>query len=304
MAKVLITGGTGVVGMALSGLLQSSGFEVRHLSRKVNGDESYPTFLWDIAAGTIDSKAFEGVDRIIHLAGAPIADEKWTESRKQEILDSRIKSAELLHSTCKAGNIKLKQFVSASAIGWYPLILSEETHDETSAIGNGFLADVCEKWEEAADQFDEIATNVVKLRIGMVLTQNAGALTQISRPIRFYLGAGLGSGKQYMSWIHLTDVARMFEHVVQNNLNGVYNAVGPEPTTNQEFMQTLADVIDRPILLPNVPEFVIRLLFGPSAEMVLRGVPLSSNKICQTGFEFLYPTLNSSLFDIYWSKHD
>lgn len=302
MAKVLITGGTGLVGMALSELLMSSGTEVSHLSRRVTGDEAYPTFLWDLAAGTIDPKAFEGVDRIVHLAGAPIADEKWSAERKQEILDSRIKSASLLQSKCEEFNIKLKQFISASAIGWYPLILSEDVHNEASEIGTGFLADVCKEWEEAADRFDGIADKIVKLRIGLVLTKNAGALTQISRPIRFYLGAGLGSGKQYMSWIHLSDVARMFEHTIQQNLSGVYNAVGPEPTNNQEFMQTLADVIDKPILLPNAPEFVIRLLFGPAAEMVLRGVPLSSKKIRDTGFEFLYPTLNSSLFDIYWSK--
>lgn len=303
MAKVLITGGTGLVGMALSELLTSSGTEVNHLSRRVTGDEVHPTYLWDLAAGTIDPKAFEGVDRIVHLAGAPIADEKWTAERKQEILDSRIKSASLLQSKCKELNIKLKQFISASAIGWYPLILSEDVHNEASEIGTGFLADVCKEWEEAADRFEGIADKIVKLRIGLVLTKNAGALTQISRPIRFYLGAGLGSGKQYMSWIHLSDVARMFEHTIQQNLSGVHNAVGPEPTNNQEFMQTLADVMDKPILLPNAPEFVIRLLFGPAAEMVLRGVPLSSKKIRDTGFEFLYPTLNSSLFDIYWSKH-
>jgi uncharacterized protein (TIGR01777 family) len=303
MAKVLITGGTGLVGMALSELLTSSGIEVNHLSRRLTGDEVYPTYLWDLAAGTIDPKAFEGVDRIVHLAGAPISDEKWTAERKQEILDSRIKSASLLQSKCEELNIKLKQFISASAIGWYPLILSEDVHSEASEIGTGFLADVCKEWEEAADRFEGIADKIVKLRIGLVLTKNAGALTQNSRPIRFYLGAGLGSGKQYMSWIHLSDVARIFEHTIQQNLSGVYNAVGPEPTNNQEFMQTLADVMDKPILLPNAPEFVIRLLFGPAAELVLRGVPLSSKKIRDTGFEFLYPTLNSSLFDIYWSKH-
>ena len=304
MAKVLITGGTGTLGMALSKLLLDSGIEVHHLSRRVTGDEAYPTFIWDINGGTIDTQAFEGVDRIIHLAGAPIAAEKWSDERKQEILDSRIKSAQLLFSKCKDLKISLKQFISASAIGWYPLILSEDIHDENSELGKGFLAEVCEKWEDSADHFNGLADSVVKIRIGLILTKEAGALTQISRPIRFYLGAGLGSGKQYMSWIHLSDVARMFKHVIMNNLNGVYNAVGPEPTTNQEFMQTLADVMDKPIMLPNIPEFVIRILFGQTAEMVLRGVPLSSKKICDTGFEFSYPTLNSSLFDIYWSKHD
>jgi hypothetical protein len=303
MAKVLITGGTGLVGMALSKVLYDKGVGVHHLSRASNGHETYPTFTWDISKGEIDKAALDGVDRIIHLAGAPIANEKWSDERKKLILDSRVKSAELLLNACKSEGIQLKQFVSASAIGWYPLELSEVVHNEESPAGKGYLAEVCQSWEEAADQFDEISDRVTKLRIGLILTKNVGALSQIVRPINFYLGAGLGTGKQYMSWIHLNDVVRMFDHVLTKRLSGVYNAVGPEPTNNQEFMQTVADVVDKPILLPNIPEFVIRILFGPAADMVLRGVPLSSAKICATGFQFEYPTLNSSLFDIYWSKH-
>ncbi len=302
MTKVLITGGTGLVGMALSKILDKKGIGIHHLSRNTTGQETYPTYTWNIDKGEIDKAAFEGVNKIIHLAGAPIADEKWTDERKQIILDSRVKSADLLLKTCQNEGIGLKQFVSASAIGWYPLAISEELHDETAGPGDGFLADVCKSWEMAADQFNLVSEVVTKLRIGLILTKNAGALSQIVRPINFYLGAGLGSGKQYMSWIHLNDVVRMFEHVLTHDMEGVYNAVGPEPTNNQEFMQTLADVLDKPILLPNIPEFVIRIMFGSAADMVLRGVPLTSAKICATGFEFEYPTLNSSLFDIYWSK--
>lgn len=300
MSKILITGGTGLIGNQLTKQLVEAGHIVSHLSRSPGSNDQVKTYFWDPENGKIDDTALAGVDSIIHLAGARINEERWTDDRKKIILDSRIQSSALLFDACKRNNIRLKHFVSASAIGWYPLILSEELYDEESPAGSGFLADVCKAWEESADQFNEIADRVAKLRIGLVLTKEDGALTQISRPISFYLGAGLGSGKQYMSWIHLTDVCHMFMHVLDKNLSGVYNAIGPEQTRNQDFMQTVADVMDKPIILPNIPEFVIHIIFGPSAEMVLRGVPLSSKKIMDTGFEFEYPTLTSALFSIYW----
>ncbi|GAB5538084.1 MAG: TIGR01777 family oxidoreductase [Salibacteraceae bacterium] len=302
MSKVLITGGSGLIGMELSKTLADQGVEVLHLSRKVTGNEVYPTYKWDLDAGTMDAAALKGVSSIIHLAGASVADEKWTEERKQVILESRTSTARLLLETCKKNNIRLKNFISASAIGWYPLIVSKEKMDESSPRGEGFLADVCDEWERMADTFQEVADNVSKISIGMVLAKDSGALAQIERPIRYYVGAGLGSGKQYIPWIHLKDVCNIFAFVHKHNLSGIFNAVGPEHATNQDFMQTLADVMDKPLILPNIPEFVIRMIFGESAEMVLNGVPLSSAKIQKAGFQFDYPTLNSSLFDIYWSN--
>jgi uncharacterized protein len=301
MAKVLITGGTGLIGGQLTQCMQLNGHEVVHLSRNPTGKEDVPTFQWDPMNSSMDVSALDGVETIIHLAGAAIMGEKWSQERKQVILDSRIKSADLLHHECIRNNVRLKHFISASAIGWYPLILSDNVYDESSPPGNGFLADVCKKWEASADQFKDVASYVAKVRIGLVLTKSDGALSQISRPIRFYIGAGLGTGTQFMSWIHLTDVSRIFCHIMEKNLNGIYNAVGPEATSNQEFMQTVADIIDRPILLPNIPEFIIKIMFGQASEIVLRGVPLSSTKIEATGFHFNYPTLTSSLFNIYWT---
>ena len=303
MAKVLITGGRGLIGSQLTKCMQSNGHEVVHLSRNPTGDEEVPTFHWDPMNSNMDVNALDGIHTIIHLAGAPIMDDKWSEDRKRIILDSRIKSADLLHHECIRNNVRLKHFISASAIGWYPLILSENVYDESSPPGNGFLADVCKQWETSADQFKDVASHVAKVRIGLVLTKSDGALSQIARPIRFYLGAGLGTGTQFMSWIHLTDVSRVFCHIMENDLNGIYNAVGPEATSNQEFMQTIADIIDRPILLPNIPAFIIKIMFGQAAEIVLRGVPLSSTKIEATGFQFDYPTLTSALFNIYWKAN-
>lgn len=285
--------------MPLTNMLLEQGHKVHHLSRSASQDGPVPTFQWDIEAKTMDPKALKGVEHIIHLAGAGIADKPWTAKRKQEIVDSRVESAELLRSTCEKEGIKLKSFISASAIGWYPLEISDKTFTEDEPAANGFLGEVCSKWEAAADKFEDISSRVVKLRIGLVLCKGRGALKQIELPVRYYAAAGLGTGEQAMSWIHLTDVCRMFIHSLDNNLKGVYNAVGPDTITNQDFMQILSDVMERPMLLPNVPEFVIKMIFGGKAELVLKGVKLSASKIQKTGFAFDYPTLNSALMHIY-----
>lgn len=300
MLKVLITGGSGLVGRPLTAMLLAQGHEVRHLSRNPGSQGAVKVFRWDPMNGTMDENAVKGVDAIIHLAGAGIADERWTEDRKQLIIDSRVKSAELLHQVCNKHNVKLRSYISASAIGYYPNIVSENTYDESSPQGNSYLSDVCSSWEASADQFTDIADHVAKIRIGLVLSEDGGALELIERPIRLYVGAGLGSGKQYVSWIHVTDVCKIFVHVLQKQLRGIYNAVGSEPTTNNVFTQTLADIMDRPILLPNIPEFVVKFLYGEMSVTILTGVPVSSKKIAATGFEFDYPTLSSALFNIYW----
>ena len=288
-----------MIGTPLTHLLLDAGHEVVHMSRTVDGTESVPTYQWNVEAGTMDKKALEGVRAVIHLAGAGIADKPWTESRKQEILDSRVKTAELLLSAIKEEGIRLDCFISASAIGWYPLEISDKTYREDHPPADGFLGKVCKAWEDAADAFEDVAERVVKLRIGLVLSRGQGALKQIALPVRFYVAAGLGSGEQAMSWIHIQDVCRMFQHSLENDLVGVYNAVGPDTITNEDFMQILADVMEKPLILPNIPEFIIRALFGAKAELVLKGVKLSSSKILETGFEFDYPTLNSALMHIY-----
>ena len=288
-----------MIGKPLTSFLLEAGYEVVHLSRTPGTNDLVKTFEWDLKNGSIDSAAVKGVDAIVHLAGAGIADAPWTDERKKEIIDSRVKSAALLLDACKKEGVRLKKFVSASAIGWYPLTISNDVYGEEQPASDGFLGKTCEAWERAADEFNDVAERVVKLRIGLVLGRNQGALKQIAQPVRLFVGAGLGSGIQAMSWIHIKDVCRMFQHSIENDLNGVYNAVGPDTITNEEFMQILADVMERPIMLPNIPEFLIRMLFGQKADLVLKGVKLSSNKILGTGFEFDYPTLNSALLHIY-----
>ena len=301
MPKVLITGGSGLIGSKLSTLLRDRGTDVVHVSRNVTGKEEFKTYEWDVKNQTMDSKALDGVESIIHLAGAPIAEEKWTAERKKEILDSRVSSAKLLLDTCQANNIKLEHFISASAIGWYPQVISDTIYDESAEVASGFLGDVCKAWEASADNMQQVSKRVSKVRIGLVLSRYGGALKQIERPIKFYAGAALGTGKQQVPWIHRFDVANIFCYLLDHRLAGVYNAVGPEFCDIKNFMQTVADIIDRPIMLPNMPEFLIRLLFGDSAELVLYGPKISCEKILSEGFQFEFPTMTSALFNIYWS---
>jgi uncharacterized protein (TIGR01777 family) len=299
MTKVLITGGTGMIGRPLTRLLLDAGYDVVHLSRTPHANGSVATFHWNPSTGSIDSQAFKGVEHIVHLAGESIADGPWTAERRTQLIDSRVNSAELLHRASIQAGLSLKSFISASAIGYYPLIISKEMHTEESPRGEGLMADICVQWEAAADRFKDVSERVVKLRIGLVLAKDQGALKQISTPVKYYAAAGLGSGHQAMSWIHIHDVCRMFKHSIEQPLDGVFNAVGPDPVINQDFMQILADVMEKPLMLPNVPEFIIRWFFGDKSDLVLKGVPLSPDKILKTGFEFDYPTLNSALMQIY-----
>lgn len=247
----------------------------------------------------MDEEALKGVDTVIHLAGSGLADQKWTEERKKNIVDSRVKSADLIRETCQRLDIRLNHFISASAIGWYPLEISEESYDEEAPAGEGFVANVCKQWEASADRLEDVAEHVTKVRIGLVLDRTSGVLAQVSVPVKYYFGAGLGTGKQAMPWIHVQDACNAFKHIMDNKLTGIYNAVGPENATNMDFMQTLADVTEKPLFLPNIPEFVIRTMFGPKADLILKGVPISSRKIQETGFMFEFPTLNTALSDLY-----
>ncbi|MBT4931352.1 MAG: TIGR01777 family protein [Flavobacteriales bacterium] len=299
MAKVLITGGSGMIGTALTKLLLDAGHRVSHLSRNPVSKDGYTAYKWDLDQDFIDLEAFKGVDTIIHLAGSEIVDHKWTEEWKKVIVDSRVKTANLLHKTMLDNDLQIEQFISASGISYYAMDVFDEQLNEDSPAGKTFLADVCVSWEAAADQFGDCASKVVKLRIGMVLEKGLGVLRTIEPVVKGFLGAGLGTGKQSMNWIHMNDVCRMFEHTVSERLTGVYNAVGPESADNQEFMQTLADVMSRAIFLPNIPETLISLIFGQKAVLVLEGSPLSSHKIEETGFHFDYPTLNTALMSIY-----
>jgi uncharacterized protein len=300
--KILITGGTGLVGSRLSEVLLSAGHQVVHLSRTASKSGTIETFKWDIKEGLIDEGVFEGVTHIIHLAGAGVADARWTDKRKKEILDSRVKSTRLLYEYAKRLNLQLTAFISASAIGIYgdtgDLIV-----DETTKRGAGFLADVVEEWETAVDQFQEI-TKVAKIRIGVVLSAEGGALAAIAQPVKLYAGAPLGSGKQYMSWIHDDDLVEIFQFAMDHDLEGVFNAVAPNPVTNQKLTQLIAKALRKPLFLPNVPSFMMKLILGQMAEMVLMGTNVSSKKIEEAGYNFEYSDCEKAISNLIQRETD
>lgn len=297
-ATVLITGGTGFIGTHLTKLLRAEGFNVTHLSRTVSGNESVKTYKWRPTQGYIEDGAIEQADYIIHLAGAGIADKRWTEERKKVILDSRVKSAGILFKKASVIQHKVKAFISASAVGYYGTITSEKIFTETDSPGNDFTAYVCKSWEEAADRFLMLNMRTVKIRTAIVLGPDGGALQKIALPVKYYAGAPLGTGNQYFPWIHIDDVCRVYLKAIKDDtMLGSYNAVAPHHITNRDLIKTIAKVLDKPLILPNVPSFAIKLALGEMGNAVLNGSRVSCEKLRQSGFTFQYPELIQALED-------
>ena len=296
--KVLITGGSGFIGKKITDLLQRNGYSVSILSRRGGNFGNVETFKWDPYAGTIDDAAFKDLFGIIHLAGAGIADKKWSRQRKDEIMESRVKSAELIHSKLKELDEKERPevFISASGIGYYGYDTGSILVNESSRFGDDFLATVCKEWELAADTFKNLSMRVVKFRIGLVLSKAGGALPVMMRPVKFGLGAGLGRGDQYISWIHVDDLTRMFlKGLEEPEFEGIFNAVGSAPVTNKNFMRSIAKTIKKPFFLPNVPSFALKTVMGEMASMVTGGNKVSSEKIESKSFEFHFRELDKAL---------
>jgi len=295
--KVLISGGTGLVGKKLTTLLLDAGYEIGILTRgksKKEGAISY--FHWNIADREIDNDAFKNVSYIVNLAGAGVAEQKWTDKRKAAIMDSRKNSTVLLFEKVKLNNIKLKAFISASAVGIYGNFAGDELKTETSPEADDFLAKVVVEWERAAKKFESLDIRTVYLRIGVVLDDEGGALEKIAKPIRYLAGAPLGSGDQYMSWVHNDDLCRMFQWAIENDkVSGIFNAVNPDPVSNAVFTKSVAKIIKKPLWLPNVPSFVLKLMLGEMSSIVLGGVRVSSKKLTEYGFSHQYDNLEEAL---------
>lgn len=299
MKTVLIAGGTGLIGNHLSSYLHAKGYKVHLLSRKKHENPRYPTFIWDISKSFIEEAALNKVDCIINLAGANIGDKAWSKKRKKEILNSRVRSGQLLFEEVKRANLPLKVFISASAIGYYGLITNEKIYSEEDKPAADFLGTVCRKWEEATHVFSTNNIRTVQLRTGIVLTPKAGALEKIAQPIKLGFGAVLGTGKQYMPWIHIEDLCRLYSYALENEkLQGAYNSVAPNHITNKDFTKALAKQLKKRIWLPNIPGFILKLLLGEMADLVLFGSRVSSEKIIKTGFQFKYKELPKALQDL------
>ena len=300
--RILITGGTGMIGQRLAGLFIDEGHEIALLPREPTKSSHYRLFGWDPAAGTIDPAALPYADCVVNLAGSNVAEGKWTASRKHEILRSRLDGLELLHRELAKPGHHVRTLLSASAIGIYGDRGDELLHENspTAAPADDFLADVVLQWEAAARAIAAPGLRVVLPRIGIVLSPEGGALVPIAKTVRYGAGAPLGSGRQYMSWIHLDDLCRLLGQMLQDDLwHGEYNAVAPHPATNQEFTETLAQVMHRPLVLPKVPAFGLKLAMGEMSEIVLGSQRVSAAKVLSQGFQFEYPTLRAALASFY-----
>lgn len=297
---ILITGGTGLIGQRLTELLlEKRHYKIRYLSRKKRPIDNVEVFEWHPQEGKIEAAAFEGVDVVVHLAGAGVADKRWTESRKEEILKSRTESTQLIAQTIRSLPNAPKVVVNASAIGYYGINTGDQLLHEDSPAGNDFLAEVTNKWEDAAKEIEQQGIRTVKIRVGVVLSPHSGALTKLLQPVRLGLGAPLGSGNQYMSWIHIDDITRIFMKAIEDDtMQGVYNGVAPAPVTNAEMTKQLASVVNRPAFLPNVPAFILKMMLGEMASIVLEGNKVSCDKIVKAGFEFQHPALKEALKDL------
>jgi uncharacterized protein (TIGR01777 family) len=297
--NVLISGGSGFIGKHLTNLLIANGFSVSILSRSDKQNTSDITYYkWDIATHFIEEEAVIKADYILHLAGENIAEKPWTAKRKEEILQSREESIQLIYDVLKKNNKKLNAFVSASGVGIYGAINGEQICTENTPPENDFLGSTCQKWEFAADTIGDLQIRVVKIRTGLVLGKEDGFLKKLTPIFKMRLGSALGSGKQYMPWIHVNDLCAIYLEAIKNSdMKGAYNAAIFDNTTNTVFSKTLAKVYGYSLWLPNIPAFLIKMALGEMAQIILKGRRVSPQKMIETGFEFQFTVLEEALKD-------
>ena len=296
--SVLISGGSGLVGSRLTELLLDKGYQVAHLSRSAS-EGKVKTIKWDIEKMSLDPSSIEPYSYIINLAGAGIVAEAWTEERKKVIQESRTNTTKLLKKAIEKNDRKPISFVSASAVGFYGFETSDHIFNEDDNPGNDFLAETCLKWEESIDEVAALGIPTAKIRIGIVLSNKGGALKEMAKPLKYNVGAPLGSGKQYMPWIHIDDLCRIFIHALENKLQGAFNAAAPNQVNNESFTRILAKTLKKPLWLPHIPAFVMKMILGSRALLVLEGSRVSSKKIQERGFEFEFEFLEDALKEIY-----
>lgn len=295
--RVLVTGATGLIGNELVSLLLKNGVYINYLTTsedKLQSEQRYSGFYWNPDNGNIDENCIDDVDAIIHLAGASVS-KRWTKAYKQEILESRVLSTNVLYSLLKNKPNKVKQFISASAIGIYPDSKEKVYSEDSTETDNSFLGNVVKKWEEAVDQIKRLDIKVAKVRTGIVLSGNGGALTEMAKPVKMGVGSPLGTGKQMQSWIHIQDLVGIYYYILTHELDGVYNAVAPYPVTNATLMKTVAKVLNMPFFMPNVPKFMLEAVLGEMHQILLSSQNVSARKIIGDGYQFKYLSLEKAI---------
>jgi uncharacterized protein len=303
MDTVIITGGTGLIGTALSKFLLSRGYQVIILTRnpklQKNSSPGISYAAWNVKEQNVNEEAFKKANYIIHLAGAGVADKPWTEKRKREIVESRTRSSELLIKAITGIPNNIISVVSASAIGWYQQNKGYQSV-ETDPPATDFLGETCVAWENSIRPVEGLGKRLVILRTGIVLSNEGGAFPAFKRPIQYGIAGILGNGKQMISWIHIEDLCRLYlEAMVNPTWSGVYNAVSPGPVNNRNFTMTLAKKMKGSFFIPiPVPNFILRMMLGDRSEEVLKNSNISANKIKQQGFQFIYPTIDTAFTDL------
>ncbi|PIF00290.1 MAG: TIGR01777 family protein [Maribacter sp.] len=295
---LLVTGATGLIGRAIAEIGNKKGISINYLTTsrdKIISRENSQGFYWDPSRNEIDSECFDGVTAIINLAGSGIS-KRWTADYKNGILNSRINSLRTLNDALGRIDTKgITSFVSASAIGVYPSSLDHLYTEGDQAVDNSFLGEVVRKWEKEIDTFSHFGFSVAKVRIGLVLSKDGGALPKIAKPIRSYVGTVFGNGKQWQSWVHISDLAKLFLFVVENRLEGVYNGVAPNPITHKKMVHELAKIFKKPLLLPHIPHVIMKLILGEMSYLLYASQRVSSKKIEEEGFVFDYPNIGNAL---------
>jgi uncharacterized protein len=308
MQTVLITGGTGLIGKALSTQLADKGYKVIILTRKLpvqrNNTGNIRYALWNVQEQSIDIAPIQQADYIVHLTGAGVLDKRWTTVYKKEIQSSRVQSSRLIVKALKENDNKVKAVISASAIGWYGRdsddVLKKGGFTETNPADNNFLGETCRLWEESITPVETLGKRLVIFRTGIVLSNNGGAFAEFKKPLRFGIAAILGSGTQIISWIHIDDLCRMYIDAIENeNVNGAYNAAAPAPVDNKTLTLSLAKKLRHSFFIPlHVPSFMLKLILGESSIEVLKSTYVSCDKIKSTGFTFLYPAIDAAIEEL------
>ncbi|MEM9821620.1 MAG: TIGR01777 family oxidoreductase [Bacteroidota bacterium] len=297
-STVLIAGGSGLIGQRLSQLLVQKGYRVLLLSRRKQITSPYPVYKWDISKGFIDPEAIQQADFAINLAGAGIADRHWTKKRKQLIIDSRVKSNQLLASElAKAG--KAKAYIAAAAIGYYGNSGMEWVDEESLSPDHGFLTESCQIWESTLQEIAKGPLKTTIIRIGIVLSTQGGALEKMLLSFKARVGTYFGDGSQIYSWIHIDDLCRLFIMALENEAwEGVFNGVAPEPVSNKALVEAMGRALEKKSLIVPAPAFALRLAMGEMADMILFGSRVSAEKVQRAGFQFQFPEVENAIRDL------